>query len=99
MWLEPRVHELAEEFSNAARDYSVGLCFVLPIPHTSIAVTQKEIAIQVSADNACLLLGPPRRLERSPVGFTNEARDYEIAISKRKGERRPEAADGLLDGV
>jgi hypothetical protein len=72
---------------------------VLPIPHTSIAVAQKKIAIHVSADNACLLLAPPRSLERSPVGFTNEARNYKVAISKRKGEWRPEAADSLLDGV
>jgi hypothetical protein len=70
------LNQLAKEFSNAPRDYSVGLCFVLPIPHTSIAVAQEEIAIKVGTNNARLFLAPPRSLERSPVGFTNEARDY-----------------------
>jgi hypothetical protein len=69
---------------------------VLRIPHTSIAVTQKEVAGKIGADNARLL---PSSLQRSPVGFTTEAGDDKIAISKGKGERGREAAESLLDGV
>src|SRR5262245_40667297 len=94
-----QVHEHAKEFSNAPRDNSIGLCFVLPIPHTSIAVTQKEVAIQVGTHNVRLLLPPPGSLERSPVGFTNEAGDHQIAISEREAERRPKSTKSLLDGV
>src|SRR5262249_19808623 len=93
------VHELAKEFSKARRDNYIGLCFMVPIPHTSIAVTQEEIAIQVGADNAGLLLSPPERLERPPVALTSKAGDHQVAISKRKSERCRKPADSLLDGV
>ena len=71
VWLEWCFHELTKEFSNALRDSSIDLRFVVPIPHTSIAVTKKKIAVQIGAYNARLLLGPPWSLEWPPVALTN----------------------------
>jgi hypothetical protein len=84
---------------NPRCDWRVGFCFVLPIPYTSIAVTQKEIAIHIGPDNARLFLAPPRSSAVSS-GFTNEARDYKIAIFKGKANgvaRRRRASSMVSD--
>ena len=65
--------QLVEEVSNACGYNGVGLRLVIPVSYRPVTVTQKEIALQVRADNTGFLLMPPRRFQGSPVCFTNQA--------------------------
>jgi hypothetical protein len=67
--------QLVEEVSNTCGYNGVGLRLMIPVSYRPVTVAQKEIALQVRADNIGFLLMPPRRFQGSPVCFTNQARD------------------------
>jgi hypothetical protein len=94
-----RLFKPVNEVPDARRENLVRLRFVIPIPDRTVAVPEKEVAVQVCTDDGCLVLAPPRRVQGPPVSSTNQACDNQSPVAFPKPAALPQPSYGDVDRV
>ena len=88
-WLEahgsPSSFNPRNKLPDTRRDNSIRLQLVIPISNCPVAVSEKEIAVQICPDDANFLAVPPRCVKRPAIGIANEQGDSHSPpiVSKR----------------
>src|SRR5262249_34068892 len=78
---------------------AVTLGFVIPQSHRAVAMSEKEAAGHISADDTHFFSTPPLYLERSPVVLSDQAGNLEQALTATNSVAPPEICDRLLHPI